>query len=33
MTFDWSTDGAKLAWMRVQEVRDVVSVVLPAGAR
>jgi Tol biopolymer transport system component len=33
MTFDWSTDGSKLAWMRVQEVRDVVSVVLPTGAR
>jgi Tol biopolymer transport system component len=29
-TFDWSTDGSRLAWLQVQEVRDVVAVALPA---
>jgi Tol biopolymer transport system component/DNA-binding winged helix-turn-helix (wHTH) protein len=32
-TFDWSSDGSKLAWLQVQEVRDVVSVALPVGER
>ena len=32
-TFDWSNDGAKLAWMQVREVRDIVSIALPAGGR
>jgi Tol biopolymer transport system component/DNA-binding winged helix-turn-helix (wHTH) protein len=32
-TFDWSSDGSKLAWMQVKEVRDIVSVALPAGER
>ena len=32
-TFDWSSDGSKLAWLQVQEVRDIVSVALPAGER
>ena len=27
-SFDWSRDGLKLAWMRVQEVRDVVAIAL-----
>ena len=32
-TFDWSSDGSKLAWLQVQDVRDIVSVALPAGER
>jgi Tol biopolymer transport system component/DNA-binding winged helix-turn-helix (wHTH) protein len=32
-TFDWSSDGSKLAWLQVQEVRDIVAVALPAGER
>jgi hypothetical protein len=32
-TFDWSSDGSKLAWLQVQEVRDIVSVALPAAER
>jgi hypothetical protein len=33
MTFDWSSDGSKLAWMQVQEVKDIVAVALPARER
>ena len=32
-TFDWSSDGSKLAWMQVQYVRDIVAVALPGGER
>jgi Tol biopolymer transport system component len=32
-TFDWSSNGSKLAWLQVQEVRDIVSVALPAAER
>ena len=32
-TFDWSSDGSKLAWMEVQELRDIVAVALPVGGR
>ena len=32
-TFDWSNDGSKLAWMEVQEVRDIVAVALPTSER
>jgi len=32
-TFDWSADGSRLAWLRVQELRDVVAVALPAAQR
>jgi Tol biopolymer transport system component/DNA-binding winged helix-turn-helix (wHTH) protein len=32
-TFDWSNDGSKLAWMEVQEVRDIVAVALPSRER
>jgi Tol biopolymer transport system component len=31
-TFDWSRDGSKLAWTRINEVRDVVVVELGAPA-
>ena len=30
-TFDWSPDGTKLAWTRVTEVRDVVTIPLAPG--
>jgi hypothetical protein len=33
MTFDWSSDGLKLVWMQVQEVKDIVAVALPGGER
>jgi hypothetical protein len=29
-TFDWSPDGSRLAWIRINEVRDVVTIAVDA---